>query len=157
MSNKRTEKLAQILSKIETNIPHKAEKNLSISSATIGWQLDHTLKVFNAVSEWTENSNPEDYKFKFNFWRSLLLTLGYFPRGKVKAPKYVLPPEIVTTEDLLKQLETAKMHLDKLKSLPEKSYFKHFIFGMLAKNQTLRFLEVHSNHHLKIVNDILKN
>ncbi|WJJ97318.1 DUF1569 domain-containing protein [Algibacter luteus] len=156
MSNHRTEILSQLLSKIEATIPQKEVKNPSVSNATVGWQLDHALKVFNAVSEWTANSNPEDYKYKFNYWRTILLTSGYFPRGKVKAPKHVLPPETVTTEDLLKQLETARIHVGKLKSLPEKAYFKHFIFGKLSKKKTLRFLEVHTNHHLKIINDILK-
>jgi hypothetical protein len=157
MGHKRTEILLQLLTKIEANIPHKAAKNPSVSKATVGWQLDHALKVFNAVSEWTENSNPEDYEFKLNYWRTVLLTLGYFPRGRVKAPKHVLPPESITTEDLEKQLQTARTHVDKLKMLPKNAYFKHFIFGKLNKKQTLRFLEVHTNHHLKIVKAILKN
>ena len=29
------------------------------------------------------------------------------------------------------------------------------MFGMLNKQQTLRFLEMHTKHHLKIVDDIL--
>ncbi|MGB5419756.1 DUF1569 domain-containing protein [Algibacter sp.] len=156
MVNQRIEKLNKLLSQIEINIPKRDIKNEAVSKSTIGWQLDHSLKVLNAVSEWTENSNPEDYKFKLNFWRIVLLTLGYFPRGKVKAPKHVLPPEEITTEDLEKQLQTARTHIEKLKLLAKNSYFKHFIFGKLNKKQTLRFLEVHTNHHLKIVNDILK-
>ncbi len=40
--------------------------------------------------------------------------------------------------------------------LPENVYFNHHVFGMLTKKQTLRFLEIHTKYHLKIVNDILK-
>lgn len=156
MVKNRIDKLNLVLSQIEHNIPNKALKKPSVSKSDIGWQLDHALKVFNAVSAWTENSNPDDYKYKFSIWRSILFPIGYFPRGRVKAPKYVLPPEIIKTEDLKSQLQTARAHIKKLETLPEKAYFKHFIFGMLAKKQTLRFLEMHTKHHLKIVDDILK-
>tara|TARA_R110002110_G_scaffold59981_9_gene169336 strand:- start:1455 stop:1928 length:474 start_codon:yes stop_codon:yes gene_type:complete len=156
MSNKRITILKNQLSKLESFIPLLDKENLKVSKSTVGWQLDHALKVFNAVSKWTENSNPKEYKRKFNFWRSVLFPLGYFPRGKVRAPKYVLPPEIIKNEDLNAQLQTARTHIENLKTLPEKAYFKHFIFGMLSKKQILRFLEMHTKHHLKIVNDILK-
>ena len=156
MSTKRITILKNQLTKIESHFPFIDKENPKVSKSTIGWQLDHTLKVFNAVSESTENSNPKDYKFKFSFWRSVLFPLGYFPRGKVKAPKYVMPPEVIKTEDLHAQILTARTHVEKLRALPEKAYFKHFIFGMLSKKQTLRFLQMHTNHHLKIVNDLLK-
>jgi len=155
MINKRIKVLKQLLSKIEANIPLKDKENLSISKATVGWQLDHTLKVFNAVSEWTANSNPDDYTWEFSLWRSILLPLRYIPRGKARAPKYVLPPETITTETLNAQLKTAKKHVIILKTLPKNAYFKHHIFGMLSKKQTLRFLEMHTYHHLKIITDIL--
>lgn len=156
MSENRIKILNQLLSQIEKNIPNKTLKNPSVSKSDIGWQLDHALKVFNAVSNWTINSNPKEYKREFNMWRSVLFPLCYIPRGKVKAPKHVLPPKIIEPIDLKTQLQTAKAQIKKLKTLPEKAYFKHFIFGMLSKKQTLRFLQMHTNHHLKIVNAILK-
>ena len=156
MSKKRFSILNNVLSQIEENIPFKDTENPAISKATVGWHLDHTLKVFNAVCEWTINSNPKDYKWKFNYWRAILFPLGYFPRGKVKAPKYVLPPENIELEDLNTQLLAAKKYVETLKALPKSAYFKHFIFGMLPKKQTLRFLQMHTNHHLKIVKDILE-
>lgn len=156
MANNRIELLTQLLSKIEAQIPNKGLQNHSVSKSDIGWQLDHTIKVFNAVSAWTENSNPKEYKQKFNFWRSVLFPLCYIPRGKGRAPKRVLPPDTILKEDLLNQLQQARQHLEMIKPLPKTSYFKHHIFGMLTKQQTLRFLEMHTKHHLKIVNDILK-
>ncbi|KAA5827820.1 DUF1569 domain-containing protein [Algibacter amylolyticus] len=155
MADKSINKLTAQLAKIEGLIPKKEVKNPSVSKASIGWQLDHALKVFNAVSEWTENSNPNEYQYKFNLMRTVLFPLGYFPRGKVKAPKYVIPPEIINVEDLKSQIQTAKSHIEKLQVLPKNAFYKHFIFGKLPKTKTLRFLYMHTNHHLKIVNDIL--
>ena len=156
MCEKRIKTLNHLLAEIESHIPQRNQENILVSKATVGWQLDHTLKVFNAVSLALKNSNPKDYKRQFNYWRSLLFPLGYIPRGKVKAPKIVLPPEVITKEDLKAQLQTAKNFLDVLKTLPNNAYFRHFIFGMLSKKQTFRFLEMHTKHHLKIIRDILK-
>jgi len=156
MNNKRISILENQLSKIEAYIPFIDKKNPNISKATIGWQLDHALKVFNAVSEWIKHSNPKEYNWQYNTWRALLFPLGYIPRGKARAPKSVRPPEIIKTIDLHAQIEDARVHIEELKILPKEAYFKHFIFGMLTKKQTLKFLQMHTNHHLKIVKDILK-
>lgn len=156
MSISHIEKLKQLVAEIEMYIPQKEIKNSAVSASTIGWQLDHSLKVINAVCQWTINSNPKDYKWKFNFWRSVLLPLGYFPRGKAKAPKHVLPSEVITSNALKQQLETAKAFIPTIANLPNDVYFKHPLFNMLTKRQTIRFLEIHTNHHLKIVKDILK-
>lgn len=156
MSGKRIKILQKQLDEIETYFPFIEKKNTKISNSTVGWQLDHTLKVFIAVSESTKNSNPKDYKWKFNYWRLMLFPLNYIPRGKAKSPRYVLPPETINIEDLKTQLLSTKNYIEILKTLPEKTFFKHFIFGKLAKKQTLRFLQMHTHHHLKIVKDILK-
>ena len=156
MSNKRIPILKIQLNEIESFIPLIDKENPKVSKSTIGWQLDHTLKVFNAVSKSIANSNPKEYKRKFNFWRTILFPIGYFPRGKAKAPKYVLPPEIIKPEDLKTQLLVAIENINTLNSLNKAMYFKHPIFGMLAKKKALRFLQMHTNHHLKIINDILK-
>lgn len=156
MTNKRIDTLNHLINKIELLIPKMDIENPSVSKANIGWQLDHALKVFNTVSQIIETSNPENYSYQFSFWRSTLFTIGYFPRGKVKAPKAVQPPSKILEADLESQIKTARTHIEKLKLLPEKSYYHHFIFGKLAKNNTLRFLAMHTNHHLKIIRDILK-
>ncbi|WP_242156174.1 DUF1569 domain-containing protein [Aestuariivivens sediminis] len=145
-----------LLDQLEAYISLKDKRNEMVSKASVGWQIDHSLKVFIAVCNWIENSNPADYKKQFNFWRLILFPLGYIPRGKARSPKSVLPPEVITTEDLINQLKIARHHAKRLKSLPQNAYFKHFIFGMLTSKQTLRFLEMHTNHHLKIIKDILK-
>jgi len=80
----------------------------------------------------------------------------YLPRGKAQAPKKVLPPDIILVDDLMSQLKLAQKHIKRLKVLPKTSYFDHHVFGKLNKRQTLRFLETHTRHHLKIANEILK-
>lgn len=156
MSNKQIAILNNLLNEIEHNVPNKEMSNSKVSKVNVGWQLDHSLKVINGVCTILLKTKHEKYKRDFNFWRLILFPFGYIPRGKAKAPKIVQPDGHISVEDLHAQLEIARKHLDKISPLPKKSYFIHHIFGTLSKRQTLRFLEIHTKHHLKIVNDILK-
>ncbi|WP_303318907.1 DUF1569 domain-containing protein [Flavivirga abyssicola] len=155
MHNKKIAVLNNLLSQIEENIPFKDKTNLIVSKVNVGWQLDHTLKVINRVYKYLELSNPHDHKKDFNAKRSILFALCYIPRGSAKAPKVVKPPNVILTADLHTQLNEAKKHINNIEFLDKNVHFKHFIFGTLSKTKTLRFLEMHTKHHLKIVNDIL--
>jgi hypothetical protein len=85
----------------------------------------------------------------------MIFTLGFFPRGKASAPKSVLPPEIINLKDLENQLEVAIQHLEVIDSFEEYQFFTHPLFKQLDKKQTIKFLKLHTNHHLKIVKEIL--
>ena len=154
MTKKSFEILNTLLTQIEENIPFHEKINPSVSESRVGWQLDHSLKVIHGVCTITIKTNPDKYKKNFNLWRSILFTLCHIPRGKTKDPKIVLPPEIITEDDLRKQLQASKKLIEQVKPLPKTSHFIHHVFGTLSKQQVLRFLEVHTKHHLKIVNDI---
>ena len=51
---------------------------------------------------------------------------------------------------------TKKELVSKIEAIDKRAYFIHHIFGSLNKEQTIRFLNIHTNHHLNIVEDILK-
>ncbi|WP_104735353.1 DUF1569 domain-containing protein [Hanstruepera ponticola] len=150
------ESLIPLLKKLESYIQFKDERNNTISNSDVAWQIDHSLKVINLVTEALASSNPDQYKWCFNKWRLLLFTLNYIPRGKAKAPKIVRPPEVILTDDLNKQVSLAYKNVENLKPLNENAYFTHFVFGQLNKTKTIQFLQLHTNHHLKIIRDILK-
>ena len=82
--------------------------------------------------------------------------LGFFPRGKAKAPKVVLPEGNITEESLKNSIEKVKIALQDWESLDKNAHFPHPVFGKLNKKSTEWFLKLHTNHHLKIVNDICK-
>lgn len=156
MFNKEPESLIPLVKKLENHIAVKNKRNPSVSTSDVAWQIDHSLKVINLVCDTLLKSNPKQHKSKFNKWRLLFFTLGRFPRGKVKAPKFVRPPEIISTEDLKAQIQLAYKNIEKIKLANKHAHFKHFIFGVLHKNRTIYFLKLHTNHHLKIIRDIVK-
>jgi len=148
-------RLSSYLDKIESYIPEHEKTNTSISKATIGWQIDHSLKVINSVVAAVQKSDPASYANNLKFLGKVFLKLGYFPRGKAKAPKHVKPPELISKEDLTTQLEQARLSIKTIPQLDKNAYFKHPLFGNVNTKRVSRFLEVHTNHHIKIIRDII--
>lgn len=148
--------LQQELAFIKENIKNMEKKNPSISKVSIGWHLDHSLKVINGVLGVLKQSNPKEYKRNFNVIRAIVFLRGKFPRGRARSPKRVLPPEIILKADVEKQLQDAEENLKIIPKLQENQHFSHPIFKQLNKKQTLQFLKLHTQHHFKIIEDILK-
>lgn len=150
-------KILTLLTELESNIANATIINPYISNASVGWHIDHILLVINKIVVTLENSNPADYKSKFSFWKTIIFITKKIPRGKVKAPKHVLPTNDFTTNLLLQHLQQAHTSINKLNLLHPNNYFDHPIFGKLNVKETIPFLAIHTQHHLHIINDITKS
>lgn len=149
-------KIAVLLDQLEANIQYADVVNTGVSQASVGWQIDHTLKVINSVCNALKSSNSHEYNPTFNIKRSYFLLVKKIPRGRIKAPKTVRSYEVITTDAIEVQLKTARALLNGLDAMDKKSYFTHPFLGQFNLRQTLIFLELHTKHHLKIIDDILK-
>ena len=150
--------LANQIDEIELLIPQHEKINAAVSKASVGWHLDHMIKVINGIYKTLSQSDPSAYTSDFNFRRKLIFTAGIFPRGRAKAPKAMRPPEIILAEDLHNQVAEACSHLLDFDSLHKNQFFNHYIFGALNKEKAKRFIIIHTNHHLNIIRDInMKN
>jgi hypothetical protein len=147
--------LNDLIGQIENNLPHWKKQNTTISQATVGWQLDHSLLVINGIIAQLAKSNPKDYQWRPNWKRVYIKLRNNIPRGKAKAPKQVCPAETITIEMLQDKLILAQNSLKVLESLPKNSFFTHPYFGDLNLKAAIWFLKLHTQHHLKIVNDII--
>ncbi|WP_339623053.1 DinB family protein [uncultured Winogradskyella sp.] len=143
------------LDHIERFIPQSESINTSISKTNVAWHLEHSLKVINAVIATMQKSDPALYIDNFSFLGKILLTLKFFPRGKAKAPKHVLPSNTILVEDIKTQLAEARQNIKSITGLDKNAYFKHPLFGNVNTFRVIRFLDAHTNHHLKIVKSIL--
>nr|WP_321221757.1 DUF1569 domain-containing protein [uncultured Psychroserpens sp.] len=150
-----SEKINGLLNKLEAHIENHTVSNPKISKSGIAWHIDHSLKVINRVCETLQASDPETYRNNFSLLGKIFFTLGFFPRGKAKAPKYVIPPETILKEDLISQLQLARTNVNTIDDLHKDAYFKHPFFGNVNSKRIYRFLELHTNHHVKIINDIV--
>jgi hypothetical protein len=148
--------LHHILLQLENHIPNLDKTNSKVSNSTVGWQIDHSLIVINGIVEQLEISNPNEFLPKWNFPKFMVFTMGKIPRGKAKAPKVVIPTQVATQEELKDKLVTAKKNILKLNTFSENQFFNHPYFKDLNVKQTEKFLTIHTKHHLKIIEDILK-
>ena len=148
--------LLPLLQQLESHISNFEKTNMKVSNSTIGWQIDHCLLVINGIIGQIEISEPLKYQPKWTFPKFMVFTTGKIPRGKVKAPKVVIPTQVATQEELLAKLEAARNNVLKLDSFSENQFFNHPFFKDLNVKQTKKFLTIHTKHHLKIIEDILK-
>ena len=81
---------------------------------------------------------------------------GWIPRGKGKAPTFTRPGEpdpeevrerLATTRDQLAGLDLE--HLDSLRMS-----YPHPVFGILTLPRWLRFIQIHHDHHRRIIRDL---
>ena len=149
-------KLDQLLNKIEGKIPFFETNNQAVSKSNIGWQIEHIFMTLNVIIDALAKSDPKCYKWTFSFFRTIILTTKIIPRGRAKAPDVVQPAGHINTETLMTQLSETSEKIKVLNTLNKSNYFEHPYFGKLNSRQTVNFLEIHTKHHLKIIDDILK-
>ena len=148
--------LDSIVPELATYIPKYNQSKITISEASVGWHIEHCLLVIKQITATVAQSDPLLFKSKFNLTRFFVFLSKHIPRGKAKAPKVVIPSDTITLDTLQESLKNTYQAITYLKDCEEKQYFMHPFFGQLNKKQTIQFLAIHTEHHLKIIRDILK-
>jgi hypothetical protein len=149
--------LVDELNELEQQLSERDRINPDVSKVDVAWHIDHTLKTINRIYDSLHSSDPSKYKWRPNVGRTFVFTSGSIPRGRGKSPSVVVPPDTITTENILHQLETARKKMRTINALEPKSNFTHPYFGQLNRNDSKKFIQIHTIHHLKIIRDILKD
>lgn len=152
--NKQLQKLTAQLSEIAQHLPAYACVNNKVSQVSAGWHLSHCMLTLRKIIETIGASDPAGYKRRFSFSKLLVFTSNSIPRGKGRAPKTVLPTDI-NEGALQNQLQELSRQVALLDGLDPNQYFAHPYFGDLKLKEAIRFMEIHTRHHLKIVREIL--
>jgi hypothetical protein len=137
-------------------VPDAEKNNPAVSSVPAGWHIAHALMVIIKITEALAHSDPERYAWKFNLPRVLAFTLNRFPRGRARAPESV-KPDMSRTTDFEALFVQAGHAIEKLKNLHPDQHFVHPVFGMLNKKNTFIMLDIHTRHHLAIIQDIVSS
>jgi hypothetical protein len=140
---------------LESVIPHADKTIPSISAKGVDWHIDHSLRALLAMGNATLDSDPRQYRSEFNIKRIILFTLGKIPRGKAKAPDFVIAKEAIELEGIRKKVERSKEMLEKFPEADKHKFFKHPIIGILNKKQALKMMTLHTRHHINIIDDII--
>ncbi|NOT51249.1 MAG: hypothetical protein HOP10_08220 [Chitinophagaceae bacterium] len=148
--------LSGLVDELETKLPFIEQKKESVSQATVGWHIEHSLLALIKMISAAEHSNPEDYKWKFSIKLTVVLLLNKFPRGMAKAPDAVKPGEVISKDTIVPLLSKAKQKAELFEKLSRNKFFTHPFFGDLRVKQARRIIAIHTQHHARIINDILK-
>ena len=149
------QKLSNLVDELASYIPQSELRNDQVSASNIGWQIEHSLLVISSVIEGVKRSDPSKYKWSFRPFKYLIFWRGKIPRGKSKAPKFVIP-DTFTAESLQNHIDSCRAKITEFESVGAGHYFSHPYFGDTKKKDVIPFLEIHTEHHVKIIKDILK-
>jgi hypothetical protein len=148
--------LEDLISRLESHIPDHERSDTTISKGSVGWHIEHSLLTMNAVIGALGKSDPKAYRSTFNIKRSVVMLLGKIPRGKVNAPKVVQPTIDFNAATLQQHINLTKEKLGILAGLSPDHFFTHPFLGDFKLKPSIRFLGVHTKHHLAIIEDIVK-
>ncbi|MCY2687051.1 DUF1569 domain-containing protein [Salinimicrobium sp. TH3] len=151
----KAEVLQAQLKEMQDYIKYNTQQNSEVSGAPVGWHLAHNLKVIHSILGSLDISDPARYQWKFSWKKELVYLTGKIPRGKARSPKKVIPEENVSAEELQDQISRASRKITGISKLPKNAFFEHPYFGHIKRDETTKFLVIHTEHHLKIIRDIL--
>ncbi|MBX9781501.1 MAG: hypothetical protein K2X26_14230 [Chitinophagaceae bacterium] len=147
--------IEKLLAELASLIPQAEKINTNVSAASVSWHLSHSLKVMASVGTNLQKTDPAEYKPIWNIKKFIGLQLKYFPRGRAKAPKYVVPEKEYTEQELRAFIEDVKQIWENVTPLPKNAFIKHHHFGPLNKSKAIRFVGIHTNHHIKIIKEVI--
>lgn len=148
--------LLALINELENKLPFMEQKNAAVSQVSIGWHTEHSLLALIKMISAVEHSNPSDYKKKFNLKRSIVLMLGKIPRGRAKVPDSVKPCEEISMFSIKGLIEKAKQKAELFEKQSHDKFFTHPVFGDVQVKQARRIIAIHTHHHIKIINDMLR-
>lgn len=135
----------------------------NISSWSVGDQVTHVALALRAMGTnvrkalmsdaVTESTGP-------NKMGAFILKNGFIPRGKAQAPEFVHPKGVSSRVGVTADLEQAHSQWEEIYRRKDEiesseSVVPHQILGDFTADLWVRFACIHTQHHLKIIFDIL--
>ncbi|MCE9594426.1 MAG: DUF1569 domain-containing protein [Planctomycetes bacterium] len=126
-----------------------------ISRWSVGMHVHHCALSVSAIVTELERSVPPP-PFAWRSWIGrIVVWRGRLPRGRAQAPEQVQPSVEASPEQLLELLDAAARDIERARGLSADRWFGHFALGVLPRDRALRFVEVHTLHHARIVEELL--
>ncbi len=141
----------------------------SISKWSVGEQMQHVTLVDGGILRMLEkaslpvpggasNSSGDMADKGPTMIGRCMLLLGFIPRGRGKAPSFVMPSETRydQVEPSLAAVRQRFADLDLVPLTRAGALARHHVFGHLNGTCWLRFVDIHHHHHWKIIRDMLR-
>ena len=127
-----------------------------VSKWSAGMHVHHCCLATIEVCQSLVSSNPPPPPSPFSLVTSVIFLTGRIPRGRGKSPEQVIPRAGIWTNELEGLLQESERMLEAARQVSPDHWFRHFAFGVLDRDRTLKFIGIHNRHHARIVQDILR-
>ena len=153
--------LSTLATEPDERLFNKAEK---VSRWSVADHLDHLALANQAMVRAIDHAleqGDDDARGGPTFIGRCVMLTGWIPRGKGKAPDFARP-QLETSDELRRTLSEARAALGSLEERllqieAARGCSNHFAFGDLTPSQWLKVIEIHTRHHLKIIDAIERN
>jgi hypothetical protein len=149
----------EALKSLQDEVDEVLSRNDILNPAVSAWSthqhIEHVFKVNLLVLEKIKNNDPDHNRMPRTFTGMLVLVLGFIPRGRGEAPSSVLP-EGISQADIMDAGSRIRELLIQIKDTETENRFimNHPYFGGLTSREWLRFLVIHTRHHLEIIREM---
>jgi hypothetical protein len=127
----------------------------AVSQWSVGMHVHHCALAMIGTCRALAASTPPPPPSRPPLIRIVVFTTGRFIRGRARSPERALPRADISVGELTSLLEEAGRQVAAAGNLDPGQWFKHFMFGILKRDDALQFLRIHNRHHLRIVSDIV--
>jgi hypothetical protein len=127
-----------------------------VSKWSVGMHIHHLCLAMDGVCDLLLASEPPPPRVGTSILTTAVLLIGRIPRGRAESPDQVIPTPGISTESLRSMLDDSTERLSAIAVADPGQWFRHFAFGVLNRDRTLKFLRIHNRHHLRIIADILE-
>ena len=136
-------------------VSRSEQRNQMVSDWSVGDQIEHICMAAGGFAVALIAGRGPSFPGVHRDQRHQVLVEGVIPRGVIKAPAAGQPQTGRTPEELTTMLNKTWSRIEKAASVPDDRTADHPLLGTLTRDEVLRFTEVHTAHHLAIIDEIL--
>lgn len=136
--------------------PQAAIQAPDVSGWSVGMHVEHLCLAMIAVFGALVASEPPVPRQRFNLITAAVFATGRIPRGRGKSPAQAVPRQGVLKDALVPMLDESERWFERARQCSSDQWFRHFAFGIMDRDRTIRFMGIHNRHHLRIIQDILR-
>lgn len=150
------ERILSALDQLESHLADWQLRNTDVSEWSVGQQAEHVLKATSTFTVLALRNRQPDGSGIQKQLKGLLLKRGSFPRGVAKAPDVSIPGDETPEDALHTLLLKTRNRVTRLGEVSATAVAHHPYLGEMDRDEAVHFMAIHLEHHLRIIEDILK-
>ena len=127
---------------------------VDISKWSIGQHAEHVVRATSALTILVLRNHASEGSNVSEALKVALLKQGFIPRGVAQAPEGTLPAEETDIDALNQLILKTSNRIRRLADVGPDAAAIHPYLGDMKREEAIRFMEIHLEHHLKIMHEI---